>query len=80
VPTPRKSGLVQRWLKNPVIIAAAIGAIGVISAALIQRTTPKPKLAEPMKIEQTTHGAGSPAIGQVGGSVTILQQERGENP
>ena len=93
--TPRKSvsikqpegetRLKQRWWeRHPAvtgsIIVAIIGAIGIVSVAFIQRTDPKPKLAEPTKIEQQTHGSGSPAIGQTGGNVTIQQQESGEKP
>jgi hypothetical protein len=76
--TPRKSvstkypegetGLEQRrWLRNPAIIGpiivALIGGIFAISVAFIQRPVPKPKLSEPTKIEQHTHGSGSPAVG-----------------
>jgi hypothetical protein len=88
--TPRKSvsttqperatGLEQRWWRNPVILGAIIAGIAAISVAVIQRTAPKPKLSEPTKIEQQTHGSGSPAIGQTGGNVTIQQQGSGEKP
>jgi hypothetical protein len=92
--TPRKSGSTQRseeesglvqgrW-KSPAIIVpiivAIIGAIALVSGAFIQRTEPKPKLSEPTKIEQRTHGSDSPAIGQTGGNVTIQQQVSGEKP
>jgi len=80
----RKTGRGKGWLRNPTImvpiIAAIITGIAAISAAFIQSPAPKPKLAEPMKIDQTSYGSGSPAIGQVGGNVTILQQGRGEKP
>jgi hypothetical protein len=82
---PRKLG--QRWWRKAaiitaggVIIAALITAIGTISVAFIQRNDPKPKLSEPTKIEQQTHGSGSPAIGQTGGNVTIQQQGSGQKP
>jgi hypothetical protein len=92
--TPRKSvsakqpegetSLEQRRWRNPAvigsIIVAIIGGIFAISVAFIQRTDPKPKLSEPTKIEQQTHGAGSPAVGQTGGNVTIQQQMGGEKP
>jgi hypothetical protein len=75
-------GLKKRWSRNPVvigpIIVAVIGGIFAISVAYIQRTAPKPKLSEPMKIEQHTQGSGSPAIGHTGGNVTIHQQGSGE--
>jgi hypothetical protein len=90
--TPRKSvsaqhhegeaGLAQRWWRTPTvivpIIVAIIGAIALVSGAFIQRTDPKPKLSEPTKIEQQTHGSGSPAVRQTGGNVTIHQQGSGE--
>ena len=79
-----ETGLEQRWSRNPVvigsIIVAIIGGIFAISVAFIQRTAPKPKLSEPTKIEQQTHGSGSPAIGQTGGNVTIQQQGSGQKP
>jgi hypothetical protein len=75
-----EKGLEQRWWRNPVIIAAFIGAIAVISAAIIQHTASKPKLSEPTRIEQQTHGSSSPAVGQAGGNVTIHQQGVGEKP
>jgi hypothetical protein len=89
--TPRKSvstkhpeggtGLEQRWLRNPAvigpIIVAIIGGIAAISVAFIQRTDPKPKLSEPTKIEQHTHGSGSPVVDKTGGNVTIQQQGSG---
>jgi hypothetical protein len=79
-----ETGLDQRWLRNPAIIGpiivAIIGGIAALSVAFIQRTDPKPKLSEPTKIEQQTHGSGSPAIGQTGGNVTIHQQGGGEKP
>jgi hypothetical protein len=88
--TPRKSWsttqpegeteLEQRWWRNPVIIGAIIAGIAAISVAIIQRAAPKPKLSEPTKIEQQTHGSGSPAVGQTGGNVTIQQQGSGEKP
>jgi len=61
------------------IIVAIIGGIFAISVAFIQRTNPKPKLLEPTKIEQQTHGSGSPAIAQTGGNVTIQQRTSGED-
>ena len=64
--------------RNPIILGAIIAGIAAISVAVIQRTAPKPKLSEPTKIEQQTHGSGSPAVGQTGGNVTIQQQ--GLNP
>jgi hypothetical protein len=76
--------LAQRWWRTPAvigsIIVAIIGGIFAISVAFIQRTDQKPKLSEPVKIEQQTHGSGSPAIGQTGGNVTIQQQVGGEKP
>jgi hypothetical protein len=79
-----ETGLVQRWWRTPAvigsIIVAIIGGIFAISVAFIQRTDQKPKLSEPTKIEQQTHGPGSPAIGQTGGNVTIHQQGSGEKP
>lgn len=79
-----ETGLEKRWWRNPAIvvpiIVALIGGIVAISVAFIQRTAPKPTLSEPTKIEQQTHGSGSPAIGQTGGNVTILQQGSGEKP
>ena len=75
-----ETGLEHRWWRTPAIIVAIIAAIATISAALIQRTAPKPKLSEPTKIEQQTHGSGSPAVGQTGGNVTIQQQGSGEKP
>jgi hypothetical protein len=83
--TPRKQE--QRWWRKPAvitaggtIIAALLGGIFLISGAFIQRPDPKPKFSEPMKIEQKTHGPGSPAIGQTGGNVTIQQHLGGEKP
>jgi hypothetical protein len=64
-------------LSSPLIVAL-IGGIVAIGVAFIQRTTPKPKFSEPPKIEQQTHGSGSPAIGQTGGNVTIQQHMGGE--
>jgi hypothetical protein len=79
-----ETGLGKGWLRNPAImgpiIAAILTGIAAISAAFIQRTAPKPKLSEPIKIEQHTHGSGSPAIGQTEGNVTIQQQGSGEKP
>jgi hypothetical protein len=79
-----ETGLEKRWWRNPAIvgpiIGAIIGGIFAISVAFIQRTDPKPKLSEPTKIEQHTHGSGSPAVGQTGGNVTIQQQGSGERP
>jgi hypothetical protein len=90
--TPRKSvstkrpggetRLKRRWLSTfaivvPIIVAI-IGAVAHFSGAFIQRTDQKPKLSEPTKIEQQTHGSGSPAIGQAGGNVTIQQQVGGK--
>jgi hypothetical protein len=62
------------WWKNPTVIAAIITATAAISAAIIQRSGLKSKPSEPVKIEQQTHGPGSPAVGQTGGNVTIHQQ------
>ena len=78
-------GLEKRWWKNPaivapVIVALIVGGIFAISVAFIQRTAPKPKAAEPTRIEQQTHGSGSPAVGQTGGNVTIQQHGGGEKP
>jgi len=56
------------------IIVAIIGAIAHLSGAFIQRSDPKSKLSDPIKIEQQTQGSGSPAIGQTGGNVTIQLQ------
>jgi hypothetical protein len=92
--TPRKSvctkhlegetGLEHRWWRNPAIIGsiivAIIGGIAAISVAFIQRTAPKPKFSEPVKIEQQTRGSDSPAIGRTGGNITIQQQGSGEKP
>jgi hypothetical protein len=92
--TPRKSvsakqpegetGLEKRWWRTPAvigsIIVAIIGGIFAMSVAFIQRADPKPKLSEPMRIEQQTHGAGSPAVGHTGGNVTIQQHVGGEKP
>jgi len=75
--TPRI--LTQRWWTNPVVIAAVIAGIAAISVAVLQLTDPKPKLSEPTKIEQQSHGPGSPNIGQTGGNVTI-HQGSGEKP
>ena len=91
---PRKSGSAKqpegeigpekKWFRNPAvigsIIVAIIGGIFALSVAFIQRTDPKPKLSEPTKIEQQTHGSGSPAIGHTGGNVTIQQHGGGEKP
>jgi hypothetical protein len=91
---PRKSGSAKqpegeigpekKWFRNPAvigsIIVAIIGGIFALSVAFIQRTDPKPKLSEPTKIEQQTHGSGSPAIGHTGGNVTIQQHVGGEKP
>jgi hypothetical protein len=88
--TPRKSmsvkqpegetGLEQRWWRYPTVIAAFIAAGAAIIVGFIQFAGPKSKLSEPTKIEQQTHGSGSPAIGQTGGNVTIHQQGSGEKP
>jgi hypothetical protein len=92
--TPRKSvsaqhpeeeaGREHRWWRTPAvigsIIVALIGGIVAISVAFIQRTDPKPKLSEPTKIEQQSHGPGSPNVGHTGGNVTIHQQGSEEKP
>jgi hypothetical protein len=79
-----ETGLERKWWRSPAvigpIIVAIIGGIFAISVALIQRPGPKPTVAEPTKIEQRTHGAGSPAIGHTGGNVTIQQQDSGGKP
>jgi hypothetical protein len=75
-----ETGQEKSGWRNPVIIAAIIGAIAAISVAFIQRSAPKPKSSEPTKIEQHTHGSGSPAVGQTGGNVTIQQHGGGEKP
>jgi hypothetical protein len=82
-----EAGLGQRWWRTPAVIAAIgsiivtiIDGIALVSGAFIQRTDSKPKLSEPTKIEQQTHGSGSPAVGQTGGNVTIHQQGSGEKP
>jgi hypothetical protein len=71
----------SKWWKNPVvigpIIVAIIGGIFAMSAAFIQRTDSKPNVAEPARIEQQSHGPGSPNVGHTGGNVTIQQQEGG---
>jgi hypothetical protein len=69
---PKKNWLSAFAVVVPIIVAL-IGAIALVSGAFIQRTAPKPKSTEPTKIEQQTHGSGSPAIGQTGGNVTIQQ-------
>jgi heme/copper-type cytochrome/quinol oxidase subunit 2 len=73
-----ETGLEHKWWRTPAIIVAIIGGIFAIGVALIQRTAPKPKLSEPTKIEQQTHGSDSPAVGQTGGNVTIQHQGNGE--
>jgi hypothetical protein len=75
-----ESGLEQRWWRNPVIIAALVGALAVIIGAFIQRPDSKPKFSEPTTVEQHTYGSGSPGIGQSGGNVTIIQQQDGQKP
>ena len=79
-PPEGETGLGKSWWRNPVIIGAIIAGIAAISVAFIQRTDPKPKLSEPMKIGQETHGSGSPAVGHTGGNVTIQQHGSGEKP
>jgi hypothetical protein len=72
-----ETGLEKGWWLNPTfigpIIVAVIGGVALISAAFTQRPAPRPKSPDPTKIEQQTHGSGSPAIGQTGGNVTIHQ-------
>lgn len=74
----------RQWWRNPLfigpIIVAIIGGIATISVAFIQRTPPNPKVAEPVRIEQQSHGAGSPNVGHTGGNVTIQQHGGGEKP
>jgi hypothetical protein len=85
VSTKRPGGetwLKRRWLGVLAIvvpiIVAIIGAVAHLSGAFIQRTDQKPKFSDPIKIEQQTHGSGSPAIGHTGGNVTIQQHGAGE--
>lgn len=79
-----ETGLERKWWRNPAVIGsilvAIIGGIFAVSVAFIQRHDPKPKVSEPTRIEQETHGAGSPAVGHTGGNVTIQQQESGQKP
>jgi hypothetical protein len=56
--------------RNPTMIAAIIGAVAVILAAIIG-LVPKTKPQETTRIEQQTSGAESPAIADVKGNVTI---------
>jgi hypothetical protein len=88
--TPRKSGsttqpegetgLERRWWRTPAVMAAIIGAVAIIIVAVIQLAGSKSKPSEPTRIEQQTHGSGSPAVGQTGGNVTIQHQGSGEKP
>jgi len=88
--TPRKSvsaqqpegeaGLENRWWRIPTVIAAIIGAMAIIIVAVIQLAGSKSKPSEPTKIEQQSHGPGSPNVGQTGGNVTIQQHGTGEKP
>jgi hypothetical protein len=75
----RESKPEERWWRSPTVIAAIIAGMAAIVVAVIGLATPKSKPLEPTKIEQQTHGQGSPAVGQTGGNVTI-QQQGGQNP
>ncbi len=92
--TPKKSrsathpqGQTRRRLWRPVVItalatigAALIAGFFTIGKTFIERTDPKPSVAEPTRIEQQTHGDGSPAVGHTGGNVTIQQHVGGDKP
>jgi hypothetical protein len=60
--------------------AGLIAGFFTIGKTFIERTDSKPKVSEPTRIEQQTHGSGSPAVGQTGGNVTIQQHGGGEKP
>jgi hypothetical protein len=67
--------------RNPVIIAAIVGAVAVIIAALIG-LTPKSKVqdARPQQttiINQKTSGSGSSAVGHVGRDFTNIINQQG---
>jgi hypothetical protein len=71
---------VERWWKTPTVIAAIIAGLTAILVAIIGLGAPKSKPSEPMKIEQQTHGPNSPAVGGVGGNVTIHQPPGDKQP
>jgi len=62
------------------VSAALIAGVAAIGVAIIQLSGPKSRPSEPTKIEQQTHGPGSPAVGQTGGNVTIQQHESRQKP
>jgi hypothetical protein len=70
---PGESQLADRWWKTPTVIATIIAGMAAIIVAIIGLGAPKSKPPVPVNIEQQTHGSGSPAVGHVGGSVTIQQ-------
>lgn len=78
--SPAESQPAERWWKTPTVIAAIIAGTAAIIVAIIGLGAPKSKPPEPMKIEQQTHGPGSPAVGSTGGNVTIHQQESERKP
>jgi hypothetical protein len=68
-----------RGWRNPTIMAAIIAAVAALIVALIG-LLPKPQSPETKRppattIQQTTSGSGSPAVGQVGGNVTITNEQ-----
>ena len=67
-------------VEGAAVIAAIIAGLAAVIVALIGLGTPKSKPSEPTKIEQQTHGPNSPAVGGVGGNVTIHQPPGDKQP
>jgi hypothetical protein len=64
----------DRWWRSPTVLATIIAAVAAIRAAISRLTGPQSEPSEVTKIEQPTHGPGSPAVSHTGGNVTIICQ------
>jgi hypothetical protein len=79
-PSPWERPPAERWWKTPAVVAAVIAGLAAILVAIIGLGTPKSKSSAPTKIEQETHGPNSPAVGGVGGNVTITLPPSDKQP
>ncbi len=65
---PMENTPTRSWWRTPAVIAAIIGAVAVIIAAIIglmpKSKSQKIKVSEPTRIEQNLSGSGNVQIGQ----------------